>query len=569
MKNQNDVKKQILADFDIWTGRIDEVTQLLSQLQRNEAKEPFKTILLTLVTENDAVINSLSDENLESEETLQNAKNKLKESNVILDIILDYLSVLIALEKLNISKNDLAETNVFQIAAVLDKLINEYRRSEQSLINIRKDFAENQKFSQKFSQTGFEHGIESNEQPLTILHLSDLHLTQETNETQNELNAVDLTSALVNFLEKYQENKRIDVVIVTGDLVKKHNKAGYELFKTMITEICKCLSLNIKEDVILCVGNHEKEKTNTNCNELSLDDVTGARLEEFRGFIDMSKELSIHSLTSRFQTTVSSKTTGDFEYLFGQRKLKGHKNVIFTVYNSAWNTDIELSDENLGKLKIGKGIVDAILPHTTQEDEGIINISLFHHPLTWLSMDEQREYTSGVGKCTSERIKANADIIFNGHVHGAIKPPDVLANKNLNFFGGTLSVENIKEFEIITIDKQMYSCTQEVIYYDGCACKKKADTPDQSPFFFGKSRIIRDALAQYLLGQVSLEYLRKVSTDLNETFHETVKNVAYLSAFEKIIETFEVLHKKNTFGTEATNERAAKENDVKSKDEKK
>ena len=95
----------------------------------------------------------------------------------------------------------------------------------------------------------------------------------------------------------------------------------------------------------------------------------------------------------------------------------------------------------MGTLYIGEPTVFDVA--NLVKENSLVVFSTFHHPLNWMSMDERRVY--GYEPVSMDGIINLSDFILNGHVHGAIRKPDLLQNKAYVFTSGTTYDENVSQ----------------------------------------------------------------------------------------------------------------------------
>jgi len=91
---------------------------------------------------------------------------------------------------------------------------------------------------------------------MNILHLTDLHYNSESYEKFTQHNMMEKLLIYITGL-----NKKIDLVIFSGDLVFKGN--DFHDFESARAEFLEklCEKLNITEnEIILCPGNHDMDR---------------------------------------------------------------------------------------------------------------------------------------------------------------------------------------------------------------------------------------------------------------------------------------------------------------------
>ena len=273
---------------------------------------------------------------------------------------------------------------------------------------------------------------------------------------------------------------------------------------------------------------------------LSKDHISKRQNKQFKRFNNVCSNLGIHGLKN---TELPASQT-PVKYLFGRRE---YNNIEFVILNSAWNSFPNISSDgksngyNHGNLFLGQKLVEEILPNAESKD---ITITMFHHPLSWLHESEVRTYGNDQAKPVVSLVRSISDIILNGHVHGKIEPPDVLADKTLVFTGGTLNSNDSAayQFEILSLNLTMHYCIQRVVTYNrqndggegGCWEVERED--NQKRYYYGKYRMLRDYLARIALGEASInEVMRSLKDDAKEAFLDLYKQ----SKFGKVSEFIE------------------------------
>lgn len=389
---------------------------------------------------------------------------------------------------------------------------------------------------------------ESRDEWTHILHLSDLHFgiyldtgdSEQDEEDYLEVVKEQLFPFLKDYLNKNKEEndinegnntknakkiEKIDIVAVTGDISYRCKEAGYQDFKDWLEKLCSkdLLDIDIKTHVIMCPGNHDKKSDGLSRTEDGLCEIKDAETragdvlsidkirqlqEQFPFFNDICGKLKIEPLTNFKKHT----TKAAVPYVMGIREIDG---IHFIVLNSAWNSfKREKNGSDHGQLFLGRRPMKTMLDAANiPKDE--MTIMLFHHPLSWLHEEEKRTYSNDQADPSATLVRQHADVILNGHVHGGIEPPDILANKTLVFGGGTLyTKENdsyLNQFEIISINRTRHYCIQTVIDYNR---QEKNGNPlgwrileeKYSPrIHYGIYRDIRDLVVKYSLCEITME----------------------------------------------------------------
>lgn len=364
-----------------------------------------------------------------------------------------------------------------------------------------------------------------------ILHLSDLHFgvyigTGDDEQNKKEFFEIIKDQLFPFFREYVKSGRRIDIVAVTGDISFRNKKEGYDDFKDWLKELCgtELLDVNIKNHVIMCPGNHDssyqdreekglmpKKGEERRSDELLTIDKIRDRQDQFQLFNDTCKSLQIEPLDN-FDSDGSKRT---IPYVMGIKKIE---DIHFIVLNSAWNSFPRNNKNGAdhGQLFLGRRVIKFLL-REAQIPEGEMKVMLFHHPLSWLHETEIRTYGKDSEKPTVALIRQDADVILNGHVHGGIERPDILANKTVVFGGGTLYTEDshLNQFEIISVNLTRHYCEQEIVCYNSQEMQghpfgwEIINEKHLTQVHYGIYKDIRELIAKYSLGEITIQEAEK------------------------------------------------------------
>lgn len=258
---------------------------------------------------------------------------------------------------------------------------------------------------------------------MRILHLSDIHLNDYNYEELRDF----YLDALIKKLMNLTENKHIDIVAITGDLIdrggfslkeileKEELDSPYQIFeKEFIEPIARKLRID-KCNFLFIPGNHDIQE-----NEINW-------FEEKKVFDYIKNNINDQTylnkiLTDRsFETEKRIKLFKKFEKNFHLNNLKYHPtnfesiyskkiegvNVGFILINDSWRCkSLKFSGECkklfFGEIQLLNGL------RKLENYKAEINICLMHH-----NMDDYLE------KESIERTlnKKNISLILNGHYH--------------------------------------------------------------------------------------------------------------------------------------------------------
>ena len=131
-------------------------------------------------------------------------------------------------------------------------------------------------------------------QNLTILHLSDFHLSH--NNIDKELYD-KMLSEIKNWMEK--NNKNINYVFLTGDIVNQADFKAYSYAKKLIDSICKQIYID-KKQIYVVPGNHDVDcKIELPNENLKRDKLREAKYNEINLIENQFYYESINELITR------------------------------------------------------------------------------------------------------------------------------------------------------------------------------------------------------------------------------------------------------------------------------
>lgn len=286
--------------------------------------------------------------------------------------------------------------------------------------------------------------------PITILHLSDLHFGwggDERGRTDRDL----ALKGLLRLLRRLEPEWMPEVVCITGDIGWKGHASDYAEAGKWIGEVLSLLGLS-PEALFLCPGNHDsnrvKAKLNTRPSGSAEADEwlvvpTPESLElPFQAFSDFSKSMNPppYRLGDRESFTV------------GHRSYKG---LNFVSHNSAWYSQ---GDDDKDRLWIGANFIKLMesrgqLPHPSDLAEYPLTIALMHHPREWFHEEELHVYATRPS--TFEYLVRRCHLLLTGHTHDAPRPADQFAEAAWHLSGGAAyaGANHFNSFRLIKVDE--------------------------------------------------------------------------------------------------------------------
>lgn len=231
---------------------------------------------------------------------------------------------------------------------------------------------------------------------MRIVHISDIHLSKD-NFPEFENN---YREALINVLQDENKNKKIDIIVVTGDLVDKGGSSLFELAKfngqsdpyeifeeEFINPIKSELRLN-NGQFLFIPGNHD-----VNENEILWVDEKNLQDAEVEGKINdfLTKNKTEFNNSNKrielFKRFEERFTYGLDNYRYSNNestyiyKFSGEINVGFALINDSWRcSTCHLHKHSDKKLYFGEQQLYKAL-QVLEASGTVCNIILTHHPL--------------------------------------------------------------------------------------------------------------------------------------------------------------------------------------------
>ncbi|WP_210151584.1 metallophosphoesterase [Chryseobacterium scophthalmum] len=257
---------------------------------------------------------------------------------------------------------------------------------------------------------------------IRILHLTDLHLNNKTLKDWNDF----LKEPFFKKLDEIKKEKKIDLVLFTGDMIDQAGKdfgsvqAGLQTFNEyIITPIINALDLDISR-FIICPGNHD---INRNADKIFLEEGLKIHLNSIENINSF-----INSSANDYEGIQRIKEYKKFEFdLYYKISDILHSKFKFSIKLDIDGKSVGISSINSSWRCYGDGDYKNLLVGENQLNDNYlfvkdcdVKIALMHHQLDWLAEIESKTIKS--------HLSNNYDLIFSGHVHET----DVEHVKNLN-----------------------------------------------------------------------------------------------------------------------------------------
>lgn len=258
---------------------------------------------------------------------------------------------------------------------------------------------------------------------MRLVQLSDIHLSKDNYDSFIS----EYREALLNDLFHYHSIEKINLIIITGDLVDKGGHSLLEIYEfkkrkiknpfvifeeVFINPIINKLKFN-KKNILFVPGNHDVNEKDIlwvdECNMTS--SMNDHNIKEY--LKENEKNLKYSKRLKNFKEFEKKFHEGNNEYIFGNNNssyvynYKENQKIGFLLINDSWRCKTQkLKIDKERHLFGSKQITDSLM--NLKEDNTILNICLFHHSLN--CFEEKEEV---------ERLLMNKDIeiYLYGHSH--------------------------------------------------------------------------------------------------------------------------------------------------------
>jgi predicted MPP superfamily phosphohydrolase len=247
---------------------------------------------------------------------------------------------------------------------------------------------------------------------IRVVHLSDFHLNMDQIDDFNDF----VMKALISDLKTFNEEKKIDIIVFSGDLIDQGGKsfdndieyAFLNFEESVINPLSNQLLLP-KDRFFFSPGNHDLKKSadedyedNGLTEKLKSIEIVNDHIDS-KKLSGMKRILPYKEFEKDFYNTFDgTKELSHFESTF---KLKINDRLVgITSFNTSWRCYDSNTDK--GKLIIGE--------RQFIKSRKIINncdiaIAIMHHPIDWL---KDFEY-----KYAKDYISKDYGLLLCGHVH--------------------------------------------------------------------------------------------------------------------------------------------------------
>ncbi len=280
---------------------------------------------------------------------------------------------------------------------------------------------------------------EDNIMKIGILHLTDLHIKANDNV------AIERTEEIISASRFDLEKAERIYIVITGDIIDKGAIQNYSIATGLLENLKDRLnqldSVNSVKFIIV-PGNHDCDfKQDNQLRKITIQAMNYNTLGDDTSVIDLCTgiQASFWEFYKKYNDLPDNK-------LFYQicDKVRD-KTVCFNCLNTAWMSQVVEKE-------------DMFFPIKRFEDKktlkkGTINISVFHHPMTWFTSSGE----SNNRKELQQFLEDNSSIILSGHEHESEHKisTEFWSNKETLYFSGHLfygNSNNSSGFQILTVE---------------------------------------------------------------------------------------------------------------------
>lgn len=280
---------------------------------------------------------------------------------------------------------------------------------------------------------------------IVILCLSDLHISEKDTSGPTRVR-----EAFIEYLSATKDNQpdlTPDFICFIGDIVTKGTASEFDAAKEFIENILSVFQPD-SPGILMVPGNHDvnfPENFTQNDAENYINEITSLlQPSATTGNVHNTRLVNkIYKNYNTFRRQWAPSTyhpyfkTDELKYTTGCGIFEKEK-IAFLELNNTWlSVPKDENKERKYHLRFGQDIIT----HFTEKAESLKKdnytfISLFHHPLSVLSLEELKPH--GRDKfCIYDSIIKMSDICISGHLHGVkIKSPDLLANQTQYIYNG-------------------------------------------------------------------------------------------------------------------------------------
>jgi len=249
------------------------------------------------------------------------------------------------------------------------------------------------------------------DQPLRILHLSDFHIS-----TESDWDAAPVCKGLVGAVEKLvAQDVAPHLVVITGDIARGGKTAEYDLARKWIDgELLRVLPGVTKKQVYVIPGNHDVDRSKIKAGaqalqkllheEKSQDRIAKVLKDSDDRDVLLKRHAAYLKFAGNYGAQVRGKKAPDVPWWSATVPAgDGRPSVFLAGMCSSWMS----SNGDHGKLLLGRWQVNEVFK---KEPENVdFRVALLHHPWSFLAEFDSREL--------QETVFRKVDLVLRGHLH--------------------------------------------------------------------------------------------------------------------------------------------------------
>lgn len=280
---------------------------------------------------------------------------------------------------------------------------------------------------------------------LVILCLSDLHISEQDTYIQKKVR-----ETFIQYLAETkgnQPNLTPDFICLAGDIVSKGTKSEFDQAKAFIENILSVFQPD-SPGILMAPGNHDvhfPENFTQKESENYINQITSF-LQPAAASRNVNNTPLVNEIYKNYNTFRQQWTpnhyipyfeTDELKYTTGCAIFEKEKTAFLELNNTWLSIPKDENKERKYHLRFGQNIITHFteIAETLKKDNYTF-ISLFHHPLSVLSLEELKPHGRDQF-CIYDNIIKMSDICISGHLHGVkIKSPDLLANQTQYIYNG-------------------------------------------------------------------------------------------------------------------------------------
>lgn len=261
-------------------------------------------------------------------------------------------------------------------------------------------------------------------QPLTLLHLSDLHFGQDRGVGNVHFDQKLVTAAILQDVAALRKlGMQPNCVLITGDIAFSGRAAEYALARTWLENLAKTMGIG-REHFFLVPGNHDVDRAKAYGSKTKDRRLLEGLRKDPSGLSDFLTEKELEDFEDLFWPKLQAYA--DFSAAFGGSFISPKRP--FAIEKLEWagrpayllglNTCLLSFDgsDSPTNLALGVGQLQRAFEQIPLE---ALTLVLLHHPPDWLA-DGGAKRPSGdikIEHCLNTFLQGRPHLLFSGHVH--------------------------------------------------------------------------------------------------------------------------------------------------------